>query len=107
MPSMGAAGLRCLRWVGSSLDLIAASRVVGRKILQVDGKGWPGGYRSVEEVHRQIGADAQIWGRLIDDLAAAGQHRGDLDPRLSQLLIMGTLNWTAEWWDPAAGLLTG
>jgi len=54
---------------------------------------------------RESASYGQIWRRLIDDLAAAGQLRGDLDPRLSQLLIMGTLNWTAEWWDPRRGSL--
>ena len=54
---------------------------------------------------RESATYGRIWRRLIDDLDAAGQLRADLDPRLSQLLIMGTLNWTAEWWDPRRGSL--
>jgi AcrR family transcriptional regulator len=49
---------------------------------------------------RESASYGRIWRRMIDDLNSAGQLREDLDPRLSQLLIMGALNWTAEWWDP-------
>ena len=42
----------------------------------------------------------RIWRRLIDDAVADGQIRDDLDPRVAQLLALGALNWTAEWWDP-------
>jgi TetR/AcrR family transcriptional regulator, cholesterol catabolism regulator len=41
-----------------------------------------------------------IWSRLFDDAADAGQLRSDLDPRMAQALVVGSLNWTAEWWDP-------
>ncbi|HEX7321946.1 MAG TPA: TetR/AcrR family transcriptional regulator [Mycobacterium sp.] len=47
----------------------------------------------------------RIWRRLIDNLAASGQLRSDLDPRMAQLLVVGALNWTAEWWDPRRGSL--
>lgn len=42
----------------------------------------------------------RIWRRLFDDAAADGEVRADLDPRVAQLLALGALNWTAEWWDP-------
>ncbi|MGO9104087.1 MAG: TetR/AcrR family transcriptional regulator, partial [Mycobacterium sp.] len=29
-----------------------------------------------------------------------GQLRDDLDARLAQLLVIGALNWCAEWFDP-------
>jgi TetR/AcrR family transcriptional regulator, cholesterol catabolism regulator len=41
-----------------------------------------------------------IWRRLFDDAADDGQLRSDLDPRMAQLLVLGSLNWTAEWWNP-------
>jgi TetR/AcrR family transcriptional regulator, cholesterol catabolism regulator len=41
-----------------------------------------------------------IWRRLFDNAAADGQLRSDLDPRMAQLLVLGSLNWTAEWWNP-------
>jgi TetR/AcrR family transcriptional regulator, cholesterol catabolism regulator len=42
----------------------------------------------------------RIWRRLFDDAVADGEIRGDLDPRMAQLLSLGALNWTAEWFDP-------
>jgi AcrR family transcriptional regulator len=41
-----------------------------------------------------------LWSRLFDDAAADGQLRSDLDPRMAQALVLGSLNWTAEWWNP-------
>jgi TetR/AcrR family transcriptional regulator, cholesterol catabolism regulator len=42
----------------------------------------------------------RIWRRLFDNAVADGEIRSDLDPRMAQLLALGALNWTAEWWDP-------
>lgn len=55
---------------------------------------------------RQLKEEARygmIWRRLFDNAAADGQIRPDLDPRMAQLLTLGALNWTAEWWDPRRG----
>ncbi len=52
---------------------------------------------------RQLKEDAaygRIWRRLFDDARASGQLRRDLDTRLAQLLVIGALNWSAEWFDP-------
>jgi len=38
--------------------------------------------------------------RLFDNALAEGQIRSDLDPRYAQLLVLGALNWAAEWRDP-------
>jgi AcrR family transcriptional regulator len=46
---------------------------------------------------------ARIWGQLFDDAQADGQLRAELEPRVAQLLVMGALNWSAEWWDPRRG----
>ena len=57
---------------------------------------------------RQLQEEARyggIWRRLIDSAVTDGQLRDDLDPRMAQLLIMGALNWTAEWWNPRRGSL--
>ena len=45
----------------------------------------------------------RIWRRMFDTAAADGQLRADLDPRIAQLLVIGALNWSAEWWDPRRG----
>lgn len=43
----------------------------------------------------------RVWRRLFDNAFAEGQIRADLDPRYAQLLVLGALNWAAEWRDPA------
>ena len=51
------------------------------------------------QLEEEAGYDA-IWARLFDDAADDGQLRSDLDPRMAQALVLGSLNWTAEWWNP-------
>lgn len=45
-------------------------------------------------------AYGRMWRRLFDNALADGQIRADLDPRYAQLLVLGALNWAAEWRDP-------
>jgi TetR/AcrR family transcriptional regulator, cholesterol catabolism regulator len=42
----------------------------------------------------------RVWRRLFDNALADGQIRADLDPHYAQLLVLGALNWAAEWRDP-------
>ncbi len=52
---------------------------------------------------RQLKEEArygQVWRRLIDEMARAGELRPDLDPYVAQMLVFGALNWTPEWWRP-------
>ncbi|WP_433799855.1 TetR/AcrR family transcriptional regulator [Actinomycetospora sp. CA-084318] len=44
-----------------------------------------------------------VWRGLVADLAQAGLLRDDVDPSLGRMLVMGALNWCAEWWDPDRG----
>ena len=46
-----------------------------------------------------------LWRTLVADLAAAGQLRSDVDPSIGRMLVLGALNWSVEWWDPARGPL--
>jgi TetR/AcrR family transcriptional regulator, cholesterol catabolism regulator len=41
-----------------------------------------------------------IWRDLIKRASQGGQLRPDLDLYVAQMLVMGTVNWTAEWWQP-------
>ncbi|WP_111510508.1 TetR/AcrR family transcriptional regulator [Mycobacterium kyogaense] len=41
----------------------------------------------------------RIWRGLMKSAVAEGQIRDDLDAALALALILGTLNWAAEWWD--------
>lgn len=55
---------------------------------------------------RQIAEEnkyGEIWRGLVKSAAAAGQIRPELDLYIAQMLVMGALNWTAEWWSPKRG----
>lgn len=57
---------------------------------------------------RQLAEEANygaIWRKLIKDAAAEGAIRRELDLHITQMLIMGSLNWAAEWWTPRRGSL--
>ena len=41
-----------------------------------------------------------IWRRLLQDAADAGQLRPGLSLYAAQGLIIGALSWSNEWWDP-------
>lgn len=45
----------------------------------------------------------EIWRGLINDLARSGGLRSDLDLYIAQMLVLGALNWTVEWWDARRG----
>ena len=42
----------------------------------------------------------KIWRELVDTAGRAGVLRPELDPYVARMLIVGALNWTAEWWKP-------
>jgi len=52
-------------------------------------------------------AYGRVWRRLFDNARADGQIRTDLDPRYAQLLVLGALNWAAEWRDPRRDAVDG
>jgi len=54
---------------------------------------------------KESAAYSRIWQGLYDDAASDGEMRADLDPRFVQGLVLGALNWAAEWWDPKRGSL--
>jgi AcrR family transcriptional regulator len=49
---------------------------------------------------KEEAAYGRIWRRLFDGARIGGQLRSDLDARHAQLLVLGALNWSAEWFDP-------
>lgn len=49
---------------------------------------------------KETAAYSRIWRGLLNEALAEGQIRDDLDPLLAQALVLGALNWAAEWWDP-------
>jgi AcrR family transcriptional regulator len=44
-----------------------------------------------------------LWDDLLAELLAGGHMNPGLSPRVARMLVLGALNWTAEWWDPHAG----
>lgn len=59
------------------------------------------GRRALDEV----AAYNDVWRELISDLDAAGQVRDDVDTGVGRMVVLGALNWAAEWWDPSRGPL--
>jgi TetR/AcrR family transcriptional regulator, cholesterol catabolism regulator len=41
-----------------------------------------------------------MWRQLLQDAADAGLLRPDLEPFAARMMVLGALNWAAEWWDP-------
>lgn len=39
-----------------------------------------------------------VWDRLMRDAQKAGEIRGDLDPRVMRLSLMGSMIWSLEWY---------
>ncbi|WP_405138669.1 TetR/AcrR family transcriptional regulator [Nocardia sp. NBC_01388] len=57
---------------------------------------------------RQLEEEAKygkMWRALFDDAVAAGELRSGLDPVIARMLVLGALNWAAEWWTPERGSL--
>ena len=52
---------------------------------------------------KEEAAYGRIWQSLFDDAVGAGQIDAELDVPLARLLVLGALNWVAEWWDPRRG----
>ena len=60
--------------------------------------------REVQLVNeRRYGA---LWRTLIDDADKAGLVNPELDTAAARMLVLGALNWAAEWWNPSRGSLT-
>jgi TetR/AcrR family transcriptional regulator, cholesterol catabolism regulator len=41
-----------------------------------------------------------VWRKLVQDARRDGDMRPELDPRAARMLVLGALNWAAEWWNP-------
>jgi len=44
-----------------------------------------------------------IWRKLLQDADNASLLRPELDPMAARMMVMGALNWAAEWWNPRRG----
>lgn len=50
---------------------------------------------SIRVTEEEYGA---LWSDLLNAAHAAGRMRPDADPYLARMLVLGALNWAAEWW---------
>jgi AcrR family transcriptional regulator len=48
-------------------------------------------------------AYGELWSAILKEAAKAGDLRADVDLPTAQMLVLGALNWTSEWWDPTRG----
>lgn len=53
----------------------------------------------------EAGRYGDVWRQLLKDAADAGLVDADLDLRAARMLVLGALNWSAEWWNPRTGSL--
>jgi hypothetical protein len=44
-----------------------------------------------------------MWRKLLQDADNAGLLRPGLDPMSARMMVLGALNWAAEWWNPRRG----
>ncbi|GAA4896217.1 TetR/AcrR family transcriptional regulator [Actinomycetospora straminea] len=63
---------------------------------------------AMRERHRQAQRDyVDVWRALVAQVREEGDLDPALDPGTALMVVLGALNWTAEWWDPARGSLEG
>jgi TetR/AcrR family transcriptional regulator, cholesterol catabolism regulator len=57
-----------------------------------------------EEIRVRYAVEASrygdVWRKLFQDARRDGDMRPELDPRAARMLVLGALNWAAEWWNP-------
>jgi len=62
-----------------------------------------------EEIRtRQLREEArygELWRKLIKEADDNGDLRPELDVRIARMLVLGALNWAAEWWNPRKGTM--
>lgn len=63
---------------------------------------------AMRERHRRAQRDyVDVWRALVTQVREDGDLDPALDPGTALMVVLGALNWTAEWWDPARGSLEG
>ncbi|WP_040813084.1 TetR/AcrR family transcriptional regulator [Nocardia concava] len=97
----------------SPLDRIAAATEAHlRHVLEISDYA-TAAIRNAGQVPDRIRARQQeeettygdLWRTLLSDAAAQDLLRPELDPRAARMLVLGALNWAAEWWHPQGGSL--
>ncbi|WP_049942625.1 TetR/AcrR family transcriptional regulator [Gordonia sp. KTR9] len=63
----------------------------------------PDDIRARREVEEKL--YGELWNQLLKDAREEGSLRPELDLRASRMLVLGAMNWAAEWWNPKLGSL--
>ncbi|MFB7718272.1 MULTISPECIES: TetR/AcrR family transcriptional regulator [unclassified Nocardia] len=62
------------------------------------------------DMHAPVAAESAqyhaLWRGLLEQGRQDGSIRADLDLRTARMLVVGALNWAAEWWDRERGSVT-
>lgn len=53
----------------------------------------------------EVARYGELWRQLFQEAERGGALRPELDIRAARMLILGALNWAAEWWNPRRGSL--
>ncbi|MFE3000246.1 TetR/AcrR family transcriptional regulator [Nocardia sp. NPDC059246] len=53
-----------------------------------------------DSLRQESAAYHALWRGLLERLGDAGALRPGLDIGIARMLVIGALNWTAEWWNP-------
>jgi AcrR family transcriptional regulator len=56
--------------------------------------------RETDDIARNADEYGRVLRSIIESGVAAGEFRGDIDPQMSMLWILGAFNWTHRWWNP-------
>ena len=54
---------------------------------------------------KEQAAYGRIWRSLFEDAIAGGEIPPEFDVRTARMLMLGAMNWAAEWWNPRRGSL--
>jgi AcrR family transcriptional regulator len=57
--------------------------------------------KRLERTQRKVG---RYWNQLLEDARDAGAIRDDFNLSVVRMLILGSLNWAAEWYHPGRGV---
>ncbi len=59
---------------------------------------------ALKKRHRPIREDyARLWDEMIENAQKAGEIRADIPAKTMRLYLLGSLNWTVEWFNPRRG----
>lgn len=83
--------------IEAHVEMVLATGNYSAANLRLYGQMPPEIRQRLQRLQRRVG---RYWAELLKDAADAGAIRSDLDLSATRMLILGALNWTAEWYRP-------